>query len=257
MNLKIIKELGYTKDREGLISRYINEKENWDAHLQNCKKIILQSAQNKKKETAVVLGSGWWLDTPVEALSKQFKTLFLVDISHPRQRLKKAEQFDNVKMVSGDITGIIEPLYDVIKHNKRQTTADEILSLVNQAKPFQYLNLPDADFRVSINLLSQLGIFIEKYIRKKTKLSNDEIKTIIKSLQEVHINYLPKGKSCLITDYKENLYQPKTNTKTSEDLILTPLNNYTVIKKWTWDFDLSGNYSKNQQAVLKVIALEL
>ena len=87
----ILKKFGYKKDREGLITRYLREAENWKLHTENSKKFIIESAKTKKKELCVVAGSGWWLDIPVNELSKMFKKVIMIDITHPTQIIKKSK----------------------------------------------------------------------------------------------------------------------------------------------------------------------
>ncbi len=46
----IAAKFGFNKDKEGLITRYLFEKKNWETHIYNTKNYILESAENKKKE---------------------------------------------------------------------------------------------------------------------------------------------------------------------------------------------------------------
>ena len=75
---KLLRKLGFFLDSEGILNRYYREKGAWDSHLENTKKAILQSAESKGKNIAVVLGSGWLLDVPLAELAEMFGKVYLV-----------------------------------------------------------------------------------------------------------------------------------------------------------------------------------
>jgi len=252
---KAYKKLGYGKDREGLIRRYFSESSNWESHLQNSKNYILESARKQVKGTAVVLGSGWWLDLPADELSQLFERLIFADISHPRQIQKKAEAYPNIELLSGDVTGALEKIYQRIEKHKKQCRKEDIIEIIRQANAFEFHGIAKADFYVSVNLLSQLGIFPAAYIKKKCNLPENEIQEIIGELQSVHLSSLPKGKTCLISDYKENCTHKKTDKAITKPLINCSLPEGSNRKEWLWDFDLSGNYKTCKKTTLSVLAL--
>ena len=68
----ILKKFGFFKDQNGIINRYLREKEAWQAHLSNTRDFIINSSMNKDNSKAVILGSGWLLDIPVDELSKKY-----------------------------------------------------------------------------------------------------------------------------------------------------------------------------------------
>ena len=249
------RKLGYGKDREGLMTRYINESANWDSHIRQCKNFVVRAIQKRVNSTAVIMGSGWWLDIPVEQLAEYFDELYMIDISHPRQIENKAKRYTNIHLVSGDVTGVMDSVYHLVKKNKDNTEANDILELINTANPLNTLNIPDADFCLSINLLSQIGVFLEEFLRKKTKISESDIIQITEALQSAHINLLPKNKSCLITDYTENLFYSNSEKNSIQKLIYAKLPKSREKNVWKWYFDLSGNYKKSKEAVFNVLAL--
>jgi len=82
---QLLRKMEYISDQRGIINRYINEGKNWNLHLENTKKYIINSTKTKNKENVAILGSGWLLDLPLSFLNENFKTIYLVDIYHPRQ----------------------------------------------------------------------------------------------------------------------------------------------------------------------------
>jgi len=97
--------MNFLSDQEGIMTRYLKEKENWDEHLEKSREYILKSVGNKKLSTISILGSGWLLDVPLEELTIQFQKVILVDIFHPPQILHKVRNMPRVKTMEMDITG--------------------------------------------------------------------------------------------------------------------------------------------------------
>ena len=46
---KLRKTFGFNKDREGLITRYLHEKHNWQKHIENTKKYILSKNREEQR----------------------------------------------------------------------------------------------------------------------------------------------------------------------------------------------------------------
>ena len=82
---RMLKNMHYVADQQGIIERYLKEAESWASHLENTKRAIIESAENKKKDNCAILGSGWLLDVPIEYLCQHFKKVYLFDVVHPTQ----------------------------------------------------------------------------------------------------------------------------------------------------------------------------
>ena len=249
---KLSKLFGLNKDREGIITRYLTEKNNWDTHLINTKEFILSSAKNKKKGTAVILGSGWWLDLPYKELSKMFNKLILVDISHPNQIIHKAKKFKNIELVTADISGTFKSLYEINKNSKK--------SINNFSVEINNFGLPKdfgPDFVVSLNLLNQLSYFPKTFLEKNELISEKDINNIVKQIELAHINSLPKNKSCVIADFYQYEYDFNDVLQKETIRALAELPKNASRKEWIWDFDLSGNFINNRKVKFKVAALQV
>ena len=59
---QILRRMGYIRDQEGIMNRYIREKMHWDQHLEKTREFINASFSDKSIETVAVLGSGWLVD---------------------------------------------------------------------------------------------------------------------------------------------------------------------------------------------------
>ncbi|NPA45098.1 MAG: hypothetical protein GXO49_06160, partial [Chlorobi bacterium] len=244
---------GLNKDREGIITRYLKEKNNWTPHLNNSKKYILNSAKNKKKETAVILGSGWWLDLPYIELSKMFKKLYFVDISHPNQIKHKAKQFTNIELVTADISGTFKSIYELKKKRSSNIINDLNIDVNNFGLPKNI----KADFVVSLNLINQLSYFPKAFLLKHELISENEVNDIVKKIEDTHIANLPKNKSCIIADFYQYEYDFKDVLKKESIRTLAELPKNNSRKEWIWDFDLSGNFINNRKVKFNVAALQV
>ena len=102
--------MGYLRDQQGIMTRYLREAPQWKEHLDRSRAFIQSTFpagghEGVKKGTLVVLGSGWLLDVPLDHLLNIFSKVYLVDIYHPPQIRKKMENRDNVILLEADISG--------------------------------------------------------------------------------------------------------------------------------------------------------
>lgn len=251
---KVLRKFGFKKDQNGIINRYLREKDGWKSHLANTGNFVLHSAKEKEKESCVVLGSGWLLDIPIENLKEDFKKVYLVDIVHPEQITHKYRKFENIEFIKVDISGYIEPVYNFIKENKKKKAP---LNKIVPHFPKDFENLlKNASFVVSVNILNQLDILICDYLKKQEIYSDEEIRNFRKIIQQKHIDLLPKNKSCIITDYEELNYDDHMNLIKSKLLVHIKLPDGKDIRKWKWNFDLRKTYHQNYKTVFKVMAWE-
>jgi len=254
MKNSILRKFEFKKDQSGIINRYLREKGGWDSHLTNTKNFILHATKNKEKNICVVLGSGWLLDVPVDELSKIFKELYLIDIVHPRQITHKYRKYQNIKFIEADISGFIEPVYYFLKeknntHSSLTTIKQE---LTNEFKEI----INKASLVISVNILNQLDILICDYVSKSDLYSDKEIYAFRKTIQQKHIEMLPKNKSCIITDYEELNYDDNMQLVKNKPLVYIDLPTGKNIQKWKWNFDLSKTYHKEYKTIFKVMAWE-
>ncbi|MDY6800077.1 MAG: hypothetical protein SVU94_02505 [Bacteroidota bacterium] len=252
-SLKLSK-MKYFSDQKGIINRYIREKDGWDEHNTHCKKFILKSAESKVKGKAVILGSGWLLDVPVEELSRQFKEVVLIDINHPPQVLKKIEQYENVQVKKADITGgLIDYVFNTIKTDKKEKTK----TLLTAGELFSYSLPPSADFVVSLNVMTQLNILLTDYMKSSKLYTEGELHQFAIQLQESHANILPKEKSCLITEYEEELYDNDGQLIGVNPLIFVDLPKSKLAEtKWKWKFDSAMTYREDAKTWFNVVGID-
>jgi hypothetical protein len=245
--------MGYINDQNGIIDRYYREQGGWKPHLENTKKYILETAKEKGNKSVAVLGSGWLLDVPVEELCKMFQKVFLYDIVHPREIKEKIKKYSNVFFVELDISGgAVKGAFRVI----REFNKNNIKSNLSQIELSGFVPVEEHDFVVSVNILNQLDILAVDYLRKYNIYDDSELNEFRKRIQASHVDSLPKGKSCLISDVEELVYSGN-QLELKKSLVYTDIPAGINNVAWTWDFDRSGNYNKGKQTFFRVIAMAL
>lgn len=199
----------------------------------------------------MVLGSGWWLDIPVEELHSKFELLIFVDVTHPPQIIKKAETFPKIVLITIDLTGVLQAIADCENFDDeeyfRQLNNDRVLGFIDCIKP---------DFIVSSNILSQLSFFPNRYVTGRTHC-RDIPGILERTIEENHLKLLIPNKSCLITDYHQIEYGQAGGILNESPRIHIQLPVEFIKKEWIWDFDLDGNYVNNRKVRFKVAALQV
>ncbi len=255
MDKKILKKFGFKHDQQGIINRYIRESGGWEKHLKNTKEFIIQSAQLKDKKSCTILGSGWLLDVPLDKLSQLFDKVQLIDIVHPAQITHKVKKLKNVEIIETDITGLMNPVYHFMKKAKKSNLTLDQIEATHIDLWFQ--DIKNTDFVVSVNILNQLDILICDYIKKFDIYSEQEIKEFRKIIQQNHLDFLPKGKSCLITDFEEVNLDGSNEVIQTKKLIHINLPLSKHKKKWQWNFDMNQTYHKDYNTIFKVVGMEI
>ena len=254
---KLLRKLGFFSDSEGILNRYYREKGGWDSHLENTKKAILQSAKNKEKNIAVILGSGWLLDVPLAELAEMFEKVYLVDIIHSKQIKHKISKLKNVEIIEHDISGgALEGVYDLVK--KYKTNNRSQLEDIKHIKGNFGLPVNEKpDFVASVNILSQLDYFAISFLKKHTTFCSISFSEFKKRIQKAHLSFLPKGKTCLITDYKENIYKENGKPIRENFLLKVKLPEKDKINKWKWQFDTHKSYYSDGNTFMNVMAVDI
>jgi len=194
---RYLRRAGYLREAIGTRSRFRRCHEAWQPHLRKTKAAILAAAQrtpNRRK--AVVLGSGWLYDVPLEELSALFGEIVLADILHMPEARRTAARYPNVRLLSADVT-------DAIKPGSVPFSRDPKLPDLADSLPEA-----DADLVVSANLLSQIPYLPMRALRRNAPtLTAPEIDVVARALIDNHLHLLDAvpGTVCLVTEV-EHLY---------------------------------------------------
>lgn len=219
---RYVRRMGYLAESIATEARYKRLQKDWQPHLDNTKKAIIENISKcKKKDRALILGSGHLYDIPLEELAAKFGEVVLVDILHPKHVRNKVSAFINVRLVEQDITGAAEQLF--INPKK-----------LYESNP-QFFIGEEINFVASVNLLSQLPVIPNKWLRRKG-ISDALVYGYCKSLVQEHLEYLRKlsGEKCLITDI-EFLAEDEDEELAAQESAIYGIDLGKPAKSWIWD----------------------
>lgn len=248
---RILHRMGYYNYQNGLIYRHLNQEGGWDHHLAKCREYILKSLDRFQPESVTVLGSGWLLDLPLAEILEKTNKIRLVDIVHPPDVLSQAGTISNVELKEEDVTG------GLIREVWSETSK---YSFIRRMKDIPEINVPlyspdyDPGLVISLNILTQLENLPVEYMKKKSRLSDDQFLSFRKQVQQRHVEFLSEHKAILISDVEEIR---KTNDGKSVVIptLVTDMTDASSKEEWTWDFDLRGSDYYNSTSIMKVIGL--
>ncbi len=248
-----IRRMGFIKDQEGIMNRYLRESSQWSMHLERTRKFIVDSFAHTEAESVAVLGSGWLLDVPLDHLVARFRHVYLVDIHHPVQIRKKTAGMRQVELIEEDLTGgAIEKIWQYFRDNKNPPQDGLALDQIPLDPPLQHIQ-PDAI--ISVNLLNQLDILLCDYILKQKPFQQTDLTPFRVAIQTFHLNWISKLPACLVTDIKEEA-EDKNGVLSSKALLYTPLPEAIRQERWWWDFDSQGTYHPGSRTRMEVQAVE-
>ncbi len=193
-----VRKFGYLQRLIALEFRHKRCAEAWAPHLQRCRNIITKAADLcEKQNTCVVLGSGLLLEVPVSALASRFETVYLVDIFHMPSVQAEAKKHFNVKLLTGDITGVFQAMKERKAPGPNQP-----------APPPRIPHLKDADFIVSCNCLTQLAGPFTQHFEKERGFSDLDSDKVAFQVMEKHAQAIAveaTGVGVLITDVERDV----------------------------------------------------
>jgi hypothetical protein len=115
---------------------------------------------------------------------------------------------------------------------------------------------PDGDpgMVISLNILTQLESLLVGFLKKRSKIKEEEFELFKTEIQKKHIDFLRKHNSVLITDYAEVITNKSGSVKTIPTLV-ADLPPYHLKEEWTWNFDQTGADLYNSRSQFKIVAL--
>ena len=245
----IARKTGYVRDQMGIQNRFLRENQQWQSHLQNTKQYIIDYMQQlPSKTSAAVLGSGWLLDVPIDELAQTFQHVYLFDIVHPEQITVRMRKYPNVHLVECDLTG------GIVGFAEESKIFADFLEKMPSAKLSVDCQNYDAVF--SVNILNQLDILLCDYLKEKFSVGETELSQVRKFVQQFHIDNLPIGKTCLITDYAEENIGVEDSLVGTKKLLYCTLPPSKQKQEWLWNFDSNQKYHSGKNTKLKVQAIQ-
>jgi hypothetical protein len=210
----------------------------WAAHEARSKAVVLEAIGSlPRRRVAAVLGSGLLRDAPITALSAAFGEVRLYDLQHLAsvRAWSSLKGLSNLSFHSRDLSGLAD------------------LRAGREPAPLAFLEaLPDLDFVVSANLLSQIGVGIGRMVKADASLPRDTVPRLLAA----HVDGLAalEARTCLITDISYEVIDKAGAVLERDDLtggIALP----DAQAEWLWTVAPFGELDPTYQAVHRVRAI--
>lgn len=191
-----LRAMGYLDEALDMRGRARLNSAAWQPHLDSTRSFVLSSAERcRRKETAVILGSGLLLDVPLAELSAMFRKIVLRDVVCLPEIRRRINRYANVRFIEHDVTGIAKQLY----RNSRSGTPHlpEIPPAAGSV---------GADLLVSLNILSQLWVVPRVFIgRHMSDIPADQTDEWCGKLVKSHSSWLRSLPCdvCLVADVEQ------------------------------------------------------
>ena len=188
-----VRKFGYLQRLIALEFRAKRCAEAWAPHQRRARSFIVKAADLcERHNLAVIIGSGLLLEVPLKALAERFERVYLVDIFHMPQVRREAKRYFNVKLLTGDVTGVFAAM------KEHRPPGPNI-----PAPPARLPNLKDADLIVSCNCLTQLAGPFNAYFEKERGFGELDSDKLAYQVMENHAKAVAveaTGIGVLITD---------------------------------------------------------
>ncbi|MBL6946122.1 MAG: hypothetical protein ISR47_05755 [Rhodospirillales bacterium] len=237
--------MGYLREIIGTQSRYRRCRKSWETHLNETRSAILAAAQRTvSRKKIAVFGSGLLFDVPLADLAEMFEEVILVDIFHMPTVSQAAAKYENVRLVTHDISGVVAPLWEA---RSRGTYAIP--------KPFADLPESDADLIVSVNLLTQLPYIPRRFLQKnQPAVSEEDANKFSRDIMVHHVDQLSgaSGNICLITEVEHLVCAGDQEIERSDPIQGIFLG--TPDREWFWDIAPHPELHRQYDIQYRVIA---
>jgi len=251
--------MGYLYESIAIKARAARCASAWKPHLEATKQFLLSSAAAcAQKRTAVIFGSGWLLDVPLQELASEFEEVHLVDILHPAAARRAARKHRNVQLVSLDLSGVINSVHQLTSRVEKTHRKE---SLPFPQRPF-LSSSERVDFVASVNVLSQLPQNPVNALRALKDpsgtpvYSDGELDAYAASLRDAHLKFLHRfPHACLVSDVEMQTWRADTCVH-QKDLV-TEWKSLPSGREWSWEIAPPGEITPGERTCHRVIACQL
>ncbi|MCF8481350.1 MAG: hypothetical protein K9H25_13025 [Rhodospirillum sp.] len=220
----------------------------WSDHVAKAREAVLRVAEKTPgRGLVVVLGSGWLLEVPLEALAARFDRVLLVDLVVPRAVRAQARTLGNVDWRVWDVTGVHGAL---AAHPKVAPAVADPAPLPPEAL--------EADLVVSSNMLSQLPMSPRIWMDRHG-LPRATQDAVAEALIRAHLTALGqclgrgRGTVCLLSDFeREERDSAMTGGAVRYDL-LHGVRPRVDGPRWWWSLAPEGEEGKTLSVRHKVL----
>ncbi len=213
-----VRRLGYLRELIAIQARHRRCAPAWAAHIAACRHFIDQRAPGG--DLAVVVGAGLCLDVPLDLLVARYRRVVRFDLCFLGRRV-------GVEQRVFDVTGGVQTW-------ARDPQADPRAALTDPGWP---ADLPSPDLVLSANLLTQLHLFPEQWLRPHHPGVD-----LAEACTRLHLGWLARrpGVRLLIADREEQVIDAAGRLvyrmPTTARLLPPPR------ESWTWDLAPRGEH---------------
>ncbi len=225
-----VRKFGYLHHLIALEFRHRRCAAAWEPHVRRCRNLIIKAADLcEQQNICVIVGSGLLLEVPLSALATRFEVVYLVDIFHMPSVQAEAKKHFNVKLLTGDVTGVFQAMKERKAPGPKQP-----------APPARIPHLKDADLIVSCNCLTQLYGPFTKHFEDERGFSELDTDKVAYEIMEKHaqaIAHEATGVGVLITDVERDVMAGEkivTRTNLLKGLSLPETATHLHNEEWEW-----------------------
>ncbi len=188
-----LREMGHVREVWGIRQRWREWHAHWSPHCQRTREVILDAiALCQSRRRAVVFGSGWLHDVPIEELASSFAEVVLVDLMHPFSVRWWARRWRNVSFIEADVGEVMLGAWQAVEKPGTPLPV---------SRPTLFLDDAELDLAVSCNLLSQIPCMPAWYL-KKHRYPEAAVDAFCRQTVDAQIAYLRRlpGVVCVVAD---------------------------------------------------------
>jgi len=232
---------GYPFETISYHARYRRNRAAWQPHLDRSKQIIRNAIDKcESRRTAVIGGSGYGFDLPLDELATAFDEVYLLDAIQPWKIRYAALTRRALKTAHADLTDIA-----------KQTTQGQWPN--HLSVPAYFLGHPGVDLVISANVISQLAVIPLRQLGRRVNLDPDRSTELQFNLMARHIDWLNSFDAVrvLIGDHARS---ETVKGESTEIAILDGQNLGEPDDRWDWDIAPQGEFMKRKTQINHVAA---
>lgn len=232
---------GFAFEAMAYHGRYRRNQAAWQPHLDQSKRIIREAIDKcPTRRTAVIGGSGYGFDLPLEELAESFDRVYLVDAIQPWKIRYAALTNRSLKTAHADLS-------DIVTMARKGHWPNHI------AVPAYFLSHPGVDLVVSANVISQLPVMPLKQLGRRVNLDPGRSAELQFNVMARHIDWLNSFDAVrvLIGD------QARTEIKKGAETRIEILEGHKLgpaAGQWDWPIAPAGEFRRQKSQINHVAA---
>jgi hypothetical protein len=242
-----IRALGFPRELRKIRKRYQRFRASWEPHCRRTREILLAAVSRMpRRRKAILLGTGYLHDIPLDELADSFDTVLLVDVLHPFAARWAARGHRNVRFLETDVSGTLKEVWRV--------AGDPHVPLP-PSEPALFLEDPEVDLIASVNLLSQLPCMPERHLLDLGAHDPAAIHAWARSLITAHLDWLRKFSAVVpvIADVEAATVNPDGQVVQRSNTLFGLPPPFTGTS-WTWTLVPRSAFPPYQATHLHVLA---